>query len=461
MLTTQKMKNILYFIAIAAILSSCQEFLDAKPNKSIVVPGSLQDMQAILDNSIIQNNTPTLALLASDDFYTNDEGFNSFELEWMRKGHTWQQDAFIGEESVTDWQWPYQQIFYTNIVFEQADNFVPANQNESQKLNEILGEAHFKRAYAYFYLIQVFTPPYDPINISTENGIPIKKDPNVNNFPARSSLMENYNLILDDMDKALELLPESSLFLTKPNRKTAHAFLSRIYLSMGDFGKAEEHADQALGFGYSLLPFQEIYNGLEFPLRAFFFPIPRLNSEIVYFDQMLSLSFLFNANFFADSTVFNLYNESDLRRHLYYYANQGSGGNNFIGNLTGDFRNFSGISITEILLTKAECLARKNEGSGALEILNTIARSRSAIEGFNPLPLQNDMLSLVLEERRKELIGQGYLRWMDLRRFSREPTLNKILTREFEGNVYSLDLRSSNFCFPIPPVETDLNERIN
>jgi tetratricopeptide (TPR) repeat protein len=448
------------FLALFTLSTACDGFLDAKPSKSIVVPESLQDLEAILDNMGVMNNTPVLALLASDDAYTTLEGYEASEAEMFRMAYTWQENPFVGAESVTDWQWPYQQIFYANIVLDQSNKFIPQNSGEEQRLKRLVGEAHFKRAYAYFYLLQLFTPPYDGNTISTDLGIMLKTDPNINDFPDRSPLKQNYDLVFEDLEIALQSLPPSVSLLTKPSRQAVHAFLSRVYLSIGDFQNAEIHATEALSNGYNLLSFEEIWETLPSPMPEFYFPIPRLSSEVIYFDRVLPASFFFNANYYSDPKVIADLAPHDLRLDLFHYLNPSTNFYNFIGNLTGDFRRFGGIGISEVLFTKAECLARKGMADEALAIINEIAESRANSEAFVPISqIDRDIISVVLAERRKELMGQGYIRWMDLRRLSREEKYNTVVTRVLGETTFRLDLRESNFHFPIPPVETDLNDK--
>ncbi|WP_192348644.1 RagB/SusD family nutrient uptake outer membrane protein [Algoriphagus sp. Y33] len=453
------MKIFSILLLFSILLSSCSEYLDAKPDKSLVVPSELEDLQGLLDNTNVMNNSGSLGLLASDDIFTVDAGYLAFSSEWMRRGYIWQDDLFIGENFVSDWIRPYQQIFYSNVVLESLDKNPESN---SPTFNQVQGSAYFYRAYAYFGLCQVFAPAYLENGSGALPGVPIKPDSNVNDHQALAELAKNYQLIIDDLNRSLELLPDKADYSTRPSKQAAHAMLSRVYLSIGNYGQAEFHAEASLSIGNDLVDFEEILSTNSFPMASARHLIPRMNKEIVFFDQLVSDSYLSNANFFADTTVINSYKEGDIRRLVFFYLNPSTGGNNFVGHFTGNFRYFNGITVSEVLLNKAECLARKGDGEGAIATLEILRSSRFEESKYSPLAWEDgNVLDVVLEERRRELICRGYLRWMDLKRLSFDPNYSKEIIRVIEGRNYRLDTKNSPMHFPIPQMETDLNDHIN
>ena len=66
-----------------SVLCGCENgFLDAKPNKAILVPTALEHYQALLDNARdVMNSTPYLGEVSADDFYMAENTFESYVEE--------------------------------------------------------------------------------------------------------------------------------------------------------------------------------------------------------------------------------------------------------------------------------------------------------------------------------------------------------------------------------------------
>jgi len=72
------MKKIFYAIFMAIILCSCKKYLDIKSDKTLVVPLTLQDAQALLDAyGRLNNSYPSSGSISDDDFYVSDVFFNT------------------------------------------------------------------------------------------------------------------------------------------------------------------------------------------------------------------------------------------------------------------------------------------------------------------------------------------------------------------------------------------------
>src|SRR5690606_42060894 len=102
---------------------------------------------------------------------------------------------------------------------------------------------------------------------------------------------------------------------------------------------------------------------------------------------------------------------------------------------------FVGLATDEIYLIQAECLARLGRDSDARAVLSDFLRNRIKSEVSIRLPEEGELLSFILGERRRELIFRG-TRWTALGRWNQEHRHNKVLKREEEGTVYTLELNS-------------------
>ena len=132
-------------------------------------------------------------------------------------------------KGVTDaWSQHFALIKACNWVIENASK-TPTSQEE---INIALGNAHFWRAYAYFYLVRVFGPL----------PMVLKTDPSATNV-APSSVEEIYNLIVEDLKKAEGWLPTSysqaprnhdgvDAWVTK---QATQATLTAVYMAMAGY----------------------------------------------------------------------------------------------------------------------------------------------------------------------------------------------------------------------------------
>ncbi|HPM29937.1 MAG TPA: RagB/SusD family nutrient uptake outer membrane protein [Chryseolinea sp.] len=442
------MKNTIYKILALSILliSGCSdEFLEKKPDKSLVVPTTLEDMQALLDNADrVMNIVPAIGMIASDDAFTTSNGWKSLLTATERNSYIWALDTYNGE-ACSDWNIPYQQVFYANVVLDGLNNIVETSANETQWKN-IKGSALFFRAHALHQLAEHFTMPYDQSNAETELGVPVRLTADINAEVKRSLLTETYRQIMDDLKVALPLLPATSMYKTRPTATAAKALLARIHLSMNQYEEAESYASQSLNDNSFLID----YNNLK-PADAR--PVPRMNDEILFHAQMITYSYVVFATTYVDTLLYASYAQDDLRKDI-FFRQRSTNRYTFKANYTGSTPLFGGIANDEVYLIRAECRARLNNVSGALEDLNTLLQKRWKAGTYIPVT-ENDsqaLLEIILAERRKELLFRT-TRWSDLRRLNRESNFAVTLSRTINDTEYRLPAGDLRYAFPIPPQE--------
>jgi starch-binding outer membrane protein, SusD/RagB family len=152
-------------------LISCQnEFLEMKPDKALLIPKTLTDLQSLLDNTNIMNQGTYFGLLSADEIYIPDNVLQSNAS--VRNIYTWADEVYEQSFLAPDWVRPYQQVFYTNIVLEALDNFENEHGIDSES-SALRGSALFYRAFAFYGLSQVFAAPFVDGSADTELGVPI------------------------------------------------------------------------------------------------------------------------------------------------------------------------------------------------------------------------------------------------------------------------------------------------
>lgn len=122
----------------------------------------------------------------------------------------------------------YNRIRQVNTLLQQAEGYAAPADIETS-----VGEAHFFRAYCYFDLLQVYG---DVIITRTPLDI---DSPEMQ--MARNSRDEVVDFILEDLEEAIRLLPESNEISSKDegrlSSQAASAFLSRVALYEGTWQK--------------------------------------------------------------------------------------------------------------------------------------------------------------------------------------------------------------------------------
>ncbi|GAA4786125.1 hypothetical protein GCM10023231_12550 [Olivibacter ginsenosidimutans] len=436
------MKKIHIIISVALSLASCNKYLDVKPEKSLQVPQTVKDLQAILDNNTIMNNDyPGAGDIASDYYYLTD-------AEWARRDQVTRDDYtwFAQAENERDYLFNYTKILYANVVLNAIDDAELKGYKESDRAN-VKGSALFFRGFIHWYLTQVFTLPYNREHAATMLGMPLKTRADINEKTVRSSLETTYRQVLNDLTAAAALLPVNAITPTRPSKRAAYAALSRVYLTMDDFIHAGAYADSCLQLNDDLLDF----NALDASLPA---PIELFNKEVIFHATFYSGGALANVRTLVNPTLYESYVTGDLRKTVFYRSVEN--GYTFQGDYSGSVSGalFSGIANDELYLTLAECYARQGKDAEARDVLNRLLKMRISREVFIPIDETDakTLLQIILKEREKELAFRGGLRWMDLRRLTKDADFNTTLQRNLDGKLYTLSPQDKRFAFLIPSI---------
>ncbi|MBX9734199.1 MAG: RagB/SusD family nutrient uptake outer membrane protein [Chitinophagaceae bacterium] len=451
-------KNIFYLlIAVCIIQTACNktEFLDQKPNSSIIIPTTLNDMRLLLDYTQVFTFSPGLGEMAADDYYllpVNWQALPAIE----RSSYVWDADLYSNQQSISDWSVLYQQILYCNIVLEQLEKITPVS-TELAEWRDIKGSALFARAFALSGLVQHFAVAFDSTTMGTALGVPIRLTTNVKAYSERSTVQACYDQIFVDLQNAVLLLSPAvpPIAKNRPSRPAAFALLARTALFTEQYSKAKLYADSCLQLYSTLID----YNTVSTSAVA---PFDRSPQESLYYSQptgtytVLSTA---STTTFVDTILYNQYAGNDLRRAIFFRT---ISGNNmgFKRGYSGTTSPFTGLATNEVYLIRAEALARLGQATAAMTDLNALLRNRWRTGTFVPLTALNaaDALNKILIERRKELVWRG-LRWLDLKRYNKQGQ-NITLTRVLGTDRFTLSPTSNKYVFAIPQDEISLSNII-
>ncbi|MFC5623630.1 RagB/SusD family nutrient uptake outer membrane protein [Algoriphagus winogradskyi] len=441
----KKKYSIVFIFLVLAVGTACDDYLDVKPDQSLVVPSTMEDIRLLLDNTTVLNKQPVLTLHGGDEYFVSDEGLPTLGLP-EQGAYLWLDDLFQGDPAY-DWSTPYQQVFYANVALDALEE-IPYKDGVDYKT--LRGEALFHRAHAYYHLLQEFAPPYQ---LGGENeqllGIILKDSPDVNSKAERSTLEESYSRVLMDLTEAATLLPDFQLPKSRPTKAAALGMLARLKLCMFDYEGASDAAEEALEIYTERLDF----NNIDVAANR---PFVRFGEETVFYSELVTVTFIFSSEVFVDTTLIESYQPGDLRLQA-YFDQVGENRYQERGRLTGNILSFGGLSTGELELMAAEGLAWIGEEEKAREYLNSLLSRRIKPESFIPVDaVGEDLVNEILLERKKELVGRG-LRWTDLRRLNQYPEHSKKVERIVEGQLISLEPNSLNYVFPIPDEEIVLS----
>lgn len=422
--------------------SSCMhEWLDTKPDRQLVVPTELKDLQAIMDNSLYMNYraTPSLFEISADDYVLTSEQWHSQSNVRNKNAYIWKADIFEGE-SDDNWNTSYRRIYYANVTLEGLGRIEKTAENEEEWTN-VMGSALFFRAESYSHLVELFGAPYEKNTADELLGVPLKMESDIEIVPDRATIKENYEMIIRDLETASSLLPVVPFIKTRPSRPAAYGLLARVYLQLGDYDKSFEYADLCLKDMNELLDFNTLDPGISYP-------IPKFNEEVI-FDVTMMLELLLFRLASINPDLYNLYEEDDLRKQI-YFSDDGEIVS-FRGTYVGERLLFTGLSTNEIYLIRAESAARLGNNQAALRDLNELLMNRYVKSSFEPISDLEGvaLLKKILVERRKELVFRG-LRWKDLRRLNREEETEILVTRIIDGAEYQLKPNDKRYALPIP-----------
>jgi hypothetical protein len=440
------MKNRYLFLVLLCMCFGCEKYLEQKPDKALVVPTSLADLNDLLNHSEFMNGVPALGILAGDEYYMPKNGLDALTNLIEKNSYMWEKDLYAGTTFAPDWRDPYRQVFYANVVLEGLEK-ITASESENPEWKRLKGSALFFRSWAFYNLAQLFSDPYDQATADQILGIPLKLTADVNSVASRGTLKQTYQQIQADLQAATQLLPVKTAVPTQPSKPAAYALLARMYHNIEDYPTALSYADSCLAIKSELIDYNTLDSTQVYPLPL---SIQNMNVEVLFHASAIRYGFFTSSLTRPDSVLLKSYEKNDLRRPRYFQ----NGTLRFIGTYSGTSELFAGLATDETRLIRIESNARQGQQQKAVAELNQLLATRFRKGTYVPVtesrPL--NLLELILMERRKQLFSRG-VRWSDLRKLNKDPRLSKTLLRKLESDILSLPPNDSRYLFTIPENE--------
>ena len=424
------------------MLSCSKEWLEEKQDIKLIVPTTLNDMALLMNGDIFSYDGRGMSETSCDDFEFNTEQFNQLSWPFDRDFITWsvQRDLpNIAALQQNEWSCAYNQIQICNVVLKGLAK-IDRNEKNASFYDEIKGAALYYRAKQFLNLAMTFCNYYDAKTAKDQMGIPLKLDDDISERIQRASLEDTYTRIVQDLKLSSKLLPSFQKSYARLAKGGSYALLARTLLFMDSYQEAKDAADSSYKYHY----FLEDYNTIN---AVGVRPLMIESKEIHVLSNMVKVANNPETGRVSQE-LFDQYSANDLRKKLFFKV-ENDGKESFKGHYTVAL--FTGTTTAEVLLIKAECLARLNDSHGAMSILNSLMSKRFDKNNFIPFVAETgeEALAIILKERRKELITRG-LRWQDLKRLNRDDRFSKTLVRRIGSETYTLPPNDRRYVLPIP-----------
>ena len=470
-------KYIYLSFALLTATSCGNDWLDLEPSTSVETETSinvLSDIEFTL-NGIYSIMKHPYAYSGRLVYYGDVTGDDMQAVSSTKRTGNYYRFNFTKDSGPsTHWSYPYSIIQSCNLILNNVDK-ISVDSGEEAYRDDLKGQALAIRGMALFDLTRIYGYPYLK-DWGTSLGVPIVKTTStIDSKPARNTVAECYAEIISDLESSTQLL-SGKFNKGKFNRWAAMTLLSRVYLYKGENDKALKMAEEAIK-GAEKNKFA-LWTTEEYPTAWGNDASASKPGEVLF--EMVNLTtdspgkesmgYLSSYNGYDDLCVtvsfYHLLKQDpkDVRLKLlsfdktyYAYVNkyQPQEGENIAD------ANIPLIRLSEAYLNAAEAAVKEGDNATAVKYLNPI------VQRANPAnSVEDKVLTLddVLNERRKELVGEGH-RMYDLMRnglpVKRVSETDKAISKTKHNTSYmEYDWNFFRIVLPIPKAEIDTNPNI-
>lgn len=440
-----KIKTLLAIFILFVSASSCDDYLDLRPQDGIVRDEFWQtkeDIQAAVIGiySSLLNSPPGVSDLTMTQYlFMHGELRGGMVVEGLNVTED-QRDILetnvLPSNGLTDWAAFYRTINYCNTVIDLAPGVKTQDPTLTQtQLNNFLSEALAIRAYLYFTLARTF------------KDVPLKLTATLSdqdNFQLPTTKQsEIFDQVIKDLklaeDYAIEDYGNIASNKGRVTKYTVNAMQADVYLWAEKYQEALDATNK-------------VVNSNKFKLVV-------TNSSATFFNTIFAKGNSTESIFEFQYTAANLgpFYSIFLQRPQFkayalmmdevygYDANDPIGKRDFRGNYasligaTGEIYKFTGLDNDErkalqdsdthwfvyryadVLLMQAEAMARLGQGKDAITIITNLRSNRKALVETEMTPGEadtNGIIDYILAERAREFAFEGK-RWYDILRIAR------------------------------------------
>jgi tetratricopeptide (TPR) repeat protein len=429
-------KTIIFTFFASLVLGSCSKILDTEPEANI------SDQAVIVD--------PKSAQAALIGVYDALQGYVSgnivsLELAGDNVVNFNSQNNLIANKTAAGGGGSYSAVYTAINRANSVINKVPELSDvdiTTPVRNQILGEAYFLRALAYFDLVKFY------------GGVPVVLEPatspDSHKGIKRSTKEQTYGQVLSDLDEAEKLLVEK-VDRNRANKFTVYALKARLYLYTEKWELAEEYASKSITStsNFALVkPYANFFTGRNTTESIFEIAFSTSDKSSFYtnwlspaqggrHDYIPSREFVGQLidPLFGGSRKSLLFRTPEGIYDLVQYGKQDGTSSIFI------------LRISEQYLIRAEARVKKGvpDLQSSVSDLNVIkSRADVPLLAYDPSLTKEAVLLAIERERRYELPFEGH-RFIDIVRTGR--------AAEVFGAINANLKDPNNWVFPIPQTE--------
>ena len=484
-------KNIIKCLLVSLVIISCDD-LERFPFDAIEQTQSFQTvgdaetwntgLYASLRGAVYGTFTYATDVQADQLNATLDYGNrNGFPHRW---------EGFLADDGLLSGHWSayYARITDINVALEGFENIATDNSDEEDELDLYRADAYLARAFYYHNLVVKFAQDYDPSSASSDLGVPILLDYDIEARPARSTVEEVYQQILADINAARPALSQitGTSGAQRFNIDILRALEARVRFFMHDWQGAKSIADQLINSGrYPLITTEDGLNNMwtndfsQEVIMQLFVSAPNelANTNSIYLGYN-GANDVFSPDFVPSQWVVDMYEDDDIRKNVYFTNDETvriSGVdysniwivNKYPGNpdlFTAANTNYQHapkvFRVAEMYLISAES-ALNIPGGDALTPLNALRQAR----GLDAVSVSGDALEVaVRDERFRELAFEGF-RLDDLKRWDegftrRDPQNEAMLVQGANFFTKSVEATNPKFIWGIPTYDVTINPNL-
>lgn len=496
------MKKILAIIGAFSVLifTSCDSFLELTPTNSVVASASLTTVnEASVAMNGIYNRMTNLSYygqrmtkyadMRGGDLYVpssgrSDDAFFLFSHDQTRSNFG------------AMWDVMYKVIMLSNNVISNIENgnVKTFSTSEETSLNDIKGQALAIRALAHFDLVRLYGLPYTKSGAPASLGVPVVTSVlAAQEKLARNTVEQVYTQVITDLTTAIPLL-KSAKSNGKINQYAAKALLSRVYLYKGDYNNAYTLSTDVINSGAGVYTLYTPTNWVSswksqfssesiFELSITSKDATTLgNSSLTSFYAPMYYNSAFLAGAVASDKFLNLLSEdmTDVRWGVMDLDEYGNsirnptrsipGRKGWITKYMGDkadvisATNVKVLRLSEVYLIASEAALKKTtpDKGAAVTYLNAIRARSKGLAAASAVSTNEQLESLILNERAKELVAEGH-RFFDLMRLGKTIVFDDPSTKFNEpilstsGRTVSINWDYGKIVLPIPDYELNAN----
>jgi hypothetical protein len=411
--------NISCLLAVAfgfslMIFSSCKKLLSVDPPKTELTydkvfsndnsaVAAVSNIYTYFENYYLEGNLMPFVSLYVDEVHptsADEESLmyynNAITLDDYSNANTWKFCYFI--------------IYECNGLLANLSNSSDVTPDTKK---QITGEAQFLRAFAYYFLVNLYGDV--PLVLSGD----VKSTASL----SRDSARDIYKQIILDLKDAKSNLSEvyPTTGRIRANKWCAVALLAKTDLYLGDWKDAEEQSSLVINSGeYDLDSLDKVFQkGSRETILQCWQKNGYTNIGRTYLPSSTNEAPLYA----IDSSLLNAFEPGDRRKTdwlnsvmvsgiTYYYPYKYKLRTTTMGS-NGEYTIL--LRLGEQYLIRAGARARQNDLTGAISDLNAI-RTRASLNELSKGLSQGDVLSAITQERRVELFTEWGQRFFYLKR---------------------------------------------